>query len=173
MKMNHRHYVLIVFALISIVVVSMAYFLIRNQTIVQAIHYVNANKEIANEDIVKQKEQELQKIHRDTDDERASLLGRLIKEDKAVYFIEMVEKVGVESSTKLELGSITTSDTGTLKANVTVSGSWQNVMTALVLLENLPISSKISNIDLSASGGSGKEVKSWILNLTIEALTIK
>jgi hypothetical protein len=151
----------------------MAYFLIRNQTIVQAIHYVNANKEIANEDIVKQKEQELQKIHRDTDDERASLLGRLIKEDKAVYFIEMVEKVGVESSTKLELGSITTSDTGTLKANVTVSGSWQNVMTALVLLENLPISSKISNIDLSASGGSGKEVKSWILNLTIEALTIK
>lgn len=172
MKMNHRHYVLIIFAIVSIAVVSMAYFLIRRQTIVQAIHYVNASKELANEDIIKQKEQELKKIHDDTEEQRSGLSSRLIKEDKAVTFIEMVEKVGTESNTKLELGSITSS-AGLLKANINVIGSWANVMTALTLLENLPFSSVISDVDLGTSAVSGKEAKVWSLNLSIEALTTK
>ncbi len=173
MKMNHRHYVLIIFAIASIAVVSMAYFLIRNQTIVQAIHYVNATKELANEDIIKQKEQELQKIHDDTEEQRSGLSSRLIKEDKAVTFIEMIEKVGTDSNTKLELGSISSSDAGLLKANITVVGTWSNVMTALALLENLPVSSIVSNVDLSAGSQAGKEVRTWNLNLSIEVLTLK
>jgi len=172
MKMNHRHFVLIIFAAITIVVVCVVYFIIYKQTIVQANHYVSANTELVNEDSIKQKETDLRSVYDDTKEQRDSLISFLISEDKAVTFIEMVEKVGSDSGTKLELGSIANVE-DILKANVTVAGSWTNVMTALQLLENLPVSSVIYNVNLNSSSELEKSTKIWTMTLNIEALTIK
>jgi len=172
MKINHRHFVLIIIAIITIVVVCIAYFLIYRQTIVQADHYASANTELSNEDGLRQKEMDLTKVYDETKIERDNLNSFLVNEDKAVIFIEMVEKVGIDTNTKLELGSISNS-TDILKAGVSVEGLWSDIMSALELLENLPISSVIYDVNMTSSGELTKTSKSWKMTLNIEALTTK
>ena len=97
--------------------------------------------------------------------------------------IEMVEKIGEYSNTDLELSTIS-NDKDSIKAKVNAKGSWAGVMKALILLENLQVSSSISNISLNTSLGlDGGVLKSgekkstnqniWNLSLDIQALTSK
>jgi hypothetical protein len=172
MNINHRHFVLILVSIITLIVVCTAYFFIYKQTIVQADHYASANFEISNEDGLRQKEADLKKVYDDTKTERDNLKLFFINEDKAVVFIEMVEKVGIDTNTKIEMGSISnTADV--LKANVKVDGSWMGVMTALGLIENLPVSSVIYDLKINSSGELTKTSRLWTLTFSIEVLTNK
>lgn len=181
MKINHRHITLLTFALVTIVVAVFGYLFIYNQTIKQADHYVVANHELIAEDARKQNEQDLIKIYNSTKETRNTLTTLLIHEDKVVDFIEMVEKVGVDSNTDTELTSIVNVGS-TIKAKINSKGSWSNVMKSLVLIENLPINISLSNVRLNASVAPEKvseknpkqqAVSYWELLLDVEAITIK
>ncbi len=172
MKINLRHYILIISAILCILASSGAYYFVYKQAIGQADKYVKVNKELENEDSKKQTEQDLVKTYESTKVSRAQLLSFFVKEDKVVSFIEMVEKVGDQSKTKLELSSIN-NDNGIIKTNISVKGSWNNVITALMIIENLPLSLNIKNVRLSTSSGLDKKSSGWELQLSIEALSIK
>ncbi len=172
MKINPRHYILILLALASIGISVAGYFLIYNQTIFQAEHYVNANKELENENTKKQNDQDLVKIYDNSKDDRTKVSSFLVKEDKIVNFIEMVEKVGNDSHIDLELSSISNDD-AKVKAQVNAKGSWSGILTALTMIENLPVSSTISNVKMNVAGSPVKGARDWSLSLDIEALMIK
>jgi hypothetical protein len=169
MKINSKHYTLLMFSIASIVITIFAYVFIYNKTITQADHYVEANSEVLKEGSKRNSEQELIKIHESTKLDRDRLLNFLVPEDKIVNFIESVEKVGEYSNTELELSSITT-EGDKVKTKVNVKGGWSSVMTALVLLENLPYSSYISNVKIDSS--TDTKVR-WTMSLDLEAILIK
>jgi hypothetical protein len=61
-----------------------------------------------------------------------------------------------------------------LKAKIKVEGGWVNVMTAFALIENLPVSLSINNVELRSTDVGGKKpAKIWNLDLDIEALIKK
>ena len=59
MKINSRHYILIIFALLSIAAALFSYFFIYNKTLAQVVSYVNVNEEVNNEDNRKKSEEDL------------------------------------------------------------------------------------------------------------------
>jgi hypothetical protein len=175
MKINHRHYVLLLISIVTLIAVIVGYYVIYKQTKKQANYYVSASNEIENEHSKKQIEIDMQKIHEDTKEERLLLKDLIIKEENVVKFIELVEKVGEESNTKLELSTLT-KDTEKVKAKIIASGSWGNVMTALGLLENLPLSTVVSNLHLGTTVLEEKDAKKtvvWNLSVDIETLIKK
>lgn len=178
MKINSRHYALILFALCSIVASSLGYVLIYRQTVVQAEHSAAAALEVANESVKKQHEQELVGVHKATTEERAKLASFFVPEDAAVDFIERIEKVGTDSQTELELSSIV-NEGDKIKAKIDVQGTWSSVMNALMLLENMSLGISLNNIRLDTSGDLASQDKkpakghAWHLTLNVEALTRK
>lgn len=170
MKINHRHYILILFAIITVVVVCIGYYFIYNKTIIQAESYVHANQEVDIEAHKKQTDQELQKMFDATKSSRAKLSSFLVHENTLVTFIEMVENVGEQTGTKLELSSLTT-ESDMVKARVTVSGSWTGVISALMLIENLPVNLSINDIHLDTVDTKG--IRSWSMSFALQAVTIK
>lgn len=172
MKMNHRHIILILFAIISIFASSFAYYFIYNKTLELAHSYVRDMGDVNSEGDKHQKEQELVRVYESTKESRLKISTFLIHEDKIVNFIETVENIGDSSNTKTEISSINNGD-GVVKAKVTSSGSWSGVMTALSLIENLPFSVVIKNVRLSAMSGLDKKGSGWELSLDIEAVSIK
>jgi len=175
MKMNHRHYVLLLIAIVTLIAVSVGYYVIYKQTKKQANYYVSASNEIDNEHSKKQVEIDMQKIHDDTKEERLRLNELIIKEENVVKFIELIEKVGEDSNTKLELSTIT-KESEKVKAKIIASGTWGNVMMALGMLENLPLSTVISNLHLGTTVLEEKDTKKtvvWNLSVDIETLIKK
>ena len=177
MNLTHRHYTLVLFALCTVIAASFGYFFLYKRTITQAEHHANAYHEVANESTKKQHEQELIGVHEDTSAERAKIASFFILEDVEVDFIEKIERIGVDSQTKLELSSISNDETQ-IRARVDVNGTWSGVMNALMLMENMPLSIVISDVRLDTSGdleSSGKKTGGhlWHLSLVIEALTRK
>jgi hypothetical protein len=172
MKINSRHYILIIFALVSIAAAFFCYFFIYNKTLAQVVNYVNVNEEVDNEDNRKKNEEVLLSLYESSKESRAKVLSFFVQEDKIVDFIEMVEGIGNSSKTKLEISSITNDDKS-LKAKIKVEGGWVNVMTAFSLIENLPVSISIGNVSIRNTDFGSKTGRTWNLDLDIEALIKK
>lgn len=170
MKINHRHYILVLISIVSVILSLFVYVFIYKKTTMQADHYVLSSKEVENEDEKRKNERELVKRFNSTTESRSKLKSFFVEGDKVVDFIEQVERIGDYSKTDLELSSISNSQ-GMVKAKVNVQGGWPGVMTALTLLENLPFSVNLKNVRLDVSGDQAKQ-HSWTLTLDIEALTI-
>ncbi len=173
MKINSRHYILIIFALLSIGAALFSYFFIYNKTLAQVINYVNVNEEVNNEDNRKKSEEDLLALYESSKESRAKVMDFFVQENKIVDFIEKVEGIGDSSKTKLEISSIS-NDSNSLKAKIKVEGGWVNVMTAFALIENLPVSLSINNVAIRSTDVGGKKpTKVWDLDLDIEALIKK
>jgi hypothetical protein len=172
MKINHRHSILIFFAIISIFASSFAYYFIYNKTLELAHAYIRDIGDVNSEGDKNQKEQQLVKVYETTKDSRIKINSFLIHEEKIVDFIETVEMVGINSNTKTEISSINNGD-GLVKAQITSSGSWSGVMTALHLIENLPFSVVVKNVRLETMNDLDKKGSAWELSLNIEAISIK
>lgn len=180
MKINHKHIILILIGLICLATSAFAYIYIYQKTIKLAQNFSKVSLEMNSEDGKKKYEQELIKLYDDEKDNRERVENFLIKEDKMVNFIEIIENVGEITNTKLEISSLN-KESNAVKAKVSVIGTWTGIMRALILIENLPVSSKISNVVFNTSNGLDKnssEKKSssantWKLVFDIEAITIK
>ncbi len=167
MKIDSRHYILVIFALCAFVFSAIGYFFMYRTIVSQAQSSSKVITEINAENGRKQQESDLTKIYYDTITDRTRISSFFIHEDKVVDFIQKMEKIGTDSGTELDLSSIS-SDGGYVKAHVSDRGSWSNLMRALVLIENLPYSLTISNVRLDSSGDH-----KWNLTLNIEEPTIK
>lgn len=188
MKTNHRHYILVTLALLSIVASSLTFYFLYKRTVAQAMRYDEINNEINSEDGRKKYEQELLKNYDRTKSDREKLLTYMVKEDEIVSLIESVERIGEYSKTELELSSISKGNKNNIKSRVNVKGEWSSVIRSLILMENLPFVLSINNISLATSGNlessiskgdlkaakvntSGSNI--WSLSFDIEILTVK
>jgi len=127
---------------------------------------------IATDDQRKLLEQELEKIHQSSKEERAYVSGLIIDKDEIVTFIEEIEEIGIDTETDISISTIDSNDTsikkdgdiGYLRSHIVVKGSWQNTMRALLLIENMPYGIVVNNIRLE-----GREDR-WDMSLDVKAL---
>ena len=169
MKIGTKHYFLICLAIISILVSSFGYWFVYDAVIKQAENYSESSKEEQIEKDNSQKAQELVKIHTDTKDDRAKLPTFAVSEDKVVDFIESVESIGAFTSTKVELSSIN-NENSFLKAHVQASGNWSDLLNSLVMIENIPYSVSLNNVQFTSFPDKKGQ---WNMSLDIQALMIK
>lgn len=191
MKINSKHYILIIFAIGTVILSILGYIIVYRTVVTQAKDSSKALIEINTESEKKQYEDGLTKLFDDTSSDRLKLSSFFVREDRIVDFIEKVEKIGVDSNTELTLSSINADDLnsvkvgtiGRIKTRITASGSWANVMRALVLIENLPYSLSMNDVRVDSSSGSNAELSAgdkktskgnkWNLSLNMEVLIMK
>ena len=170
MKLNLKHYTLIIFSVATLIMACVGYYVLYRNIIIQAENSSKVSGDASVENEKKQDEQLLVKAHSETVTERAKLKSFFVYEDNIVEFIERVEKVGLESGTDLELSAIDTKEDH-VTAHIVAKGSWSGVMKALVLVENLPYSLSINNVLLDVS--MADKTREWSLVLDIKALSLK
>ncbi len=187
-KIHSSHYILLMCAILTIVTVSFGYYFIYQRSITQARNAEEAQREVVIETDKKKHEQELLKLYADTAEDRELIASYVVPGDGIVDLIEKIEHIGAESGTDFELSGISSDDLsaaakgkiGHIRAHIETQGPWENVMRALMLIENLPYSVSINNVEISSSDAfvkvnDAKAVKSRIWNLTfnMEVLMVK
>lgn len=172
MRINSKHYTLIILGIVTLSITSFGYWFSYKTIMDQVINYsLSIQKLEIDKDNVKQ-EQKLLDIDSATADRRGVLSSYFVSEDKILDFIKSIESIEKDSSAEITLSSIVSeqiaSTTGHVKLHVSSSGDWANVNKSLVLIENLPYSIHIDSVSLSMS-----DAKKWNMSLDISALTMK
>ncbi len=198
MYANHRHYILFTLAFVTFIVTALGYAYMRQRVYQQAVRSAELTKQVKLMEDKKKHDMDITKASSKLSEEQDIINSYIVPKDKIVDFIEVVEKIGNETSTKLELSSIATAEIvkgkkiednfTTLKARIDVVGTWANVMRAFTLIENLPFSLSVSNIKLNEGSGSAalpeaapigtttkaivKQTKTWSLAFDIKVLIL-
>ncbi len=188
MYINHRHYILLIFAIATALMSGMGYTFLYRTVMSQSAQATELKAQVALENEKKNHETNAAGIYKQSSIDRSRVGDFIVSQDKIVDFIETIEKIGEEAGAPLALSVIATEDLsakpensiGTFTAHVESSGSWASVMRALMLVENMPYSVSLNAIRLRKSsdvslekdkskGGSNE----WNMSFTIRALTIK
>ena len=190
MKTNHRHYILILFAILATALAVGVYVILYKTILTQAAQSFQISYELSQENEKKQHEQDLASIFAKSADDRERNDHSLISQAKIVSFIEMVESIEKQANVKLELSNLHNDDVITdknpityLYAHVDAEGTWTNVMRTLLLLENLPYASIVDDVKIlritelsSTSVSSSKKAPpapTWGLSVNLRVLTSK
>ncbi len=104
----------------------------------------------------------------------------VLPSDGAVQFLETVETLAAESSLALEVQSVSvepiSSEEGgsleALKLAGRAEGSWSNLFRFLALLESVPLSLSVRELNLNKAGGS-ENTSSWALLFIVTAAEFK
>ena len=115
MKANHKHYTLILFSIITLLVTSIGYFVLYRMIMFESDKSEKASIIIATDDQRKLLEQELEKIHQSSKEERAYVSGLIIDKDEIVTFIEEIEEIGIDTETDISISTIDSNDTSIKK----------------------------------------------------------
>lgn len=168
MRPNSKHYILLMVGLVSAIIASFGYWYVYRSIVVNAENKIKVLNEIAVNNRNKENENLLIEISKRTEADRKVLPSYIISEDKILEFIDSVEGIEKVSSTTMNLSSISKDDSSEhVKVNVEIKGEWNNVRRALSLLENLPYSINIDNMNLLKSSDE------WNMSLSIRALSSK
>jgi hypothetical protein len=160
MHTNHRHYTLLLMAIVT-TVVSVCVYLILHRTIVsQAKEATRAKAEELALQHEKQYETDINKTYTNSAEERAKISSYIVSQEKILDFIEAIEGIGTTTGASLDISDLDTGNFSTqssalssesienLKIHIEIHGSWVQVMQALMLLENIPYSLSLHNIQL-------------------------
>jgi|GEM_PF-2927739 len=185
MKTNHRHYILLSFALLTLVLASAGYGMAYRAIKLQAVRAQEAAKEINTADERKQREFEATALHTKTAADRARLESFIVPSEGIVNLIETIEKIGKDVNAPIELSAIGSepvagnSGLSYFKARLKASGSWASVLRALTILENMPHGVTLRNVEVAqstepaATPSTVRAPKVWDLSLEIRVLTRK
>jgi hypothetical protein len=171
MKANYRHYTLFVLAFLAFVATGLGYSYVRSQIFTQAVKAAELAKQV---DVLEQKkkhEYDATTTYSRRPDQPALLTKYLISKEKVVDFIELIENIGTETSTEIDLTGIDSPEiTKTaaveanyshMKAHIQIDGTWPNVLRAIALLEKIPYSVGYDNVSVSQEGeGDSSELSS-------------
>lgn len=118
----------------------------------------------------------LQRLVRETEEERAEVASYILPSEDVIDFIELIEALGVEQGTELNIQSLSASPLGgefeKLDLVISVSGSYESVTYILKLLETLPYQSSISQMQLRAAGGN-QGTSNWTGSFTLRVTKFK
>jgi hypothetical protein len=177
MYTNHRHYILLIFAIITLAVTIFGFIFLRKDIYSRAVASIEIAREVNQIDEKNKREMDIANIYDKSSGQRNLLASFLISKEQIVDLIESIEQIGTDTSTNLELSGIVNQElskdnkVSTFQAHVEVLGSWGNVMRALILTENIPYGVSLNNIRLIKSGES--KSPEWKLSLDVRVLTGK
>lgn len=104
----------------------------------------------------------LERTLEETEDERTSLLSRVLREEEVIDFLALVETLGDEQGVALSTDSLTVEPINALfealVLGVTVRGSYEGVVQVLKILENLPYQATIAQVRLVKGSDDAGEV---------------
>lgn len=184
MYANRRHYILLIFAVAAFAVSVLGYAFLRSRVITQAEQAVKVSKSVAEMEEKKRRELDVASVYAKSAEERRLLASYVVSKDDIVDFIESVEKIGSDTSTSLEMSGIADETElelagdavlGHFKARLEASGTWTNVMRALILVEHMPYNIILNDVRLAENteSASSTKAKTWRLSLDMRVLTFK
>ena len=120
MKANSKHYFLVIFGILTLVIVIFGYWFVYKVVIgqMQANSYAIEKLSIGQDSIKQQ--QKLLETEENTTEKRAKLLSYLTSDEKVLDFIKAVESIAGQTSTEVVLSAISPSG-NTNKASSTIS----------------------------------------------------
>jgi Tfp pilus assembly protein PilO len=175
MYTNHRHYILLIFAIITLVVTVFGFIFLRKDIYERAGVAAEIVKEVNQIDEKNKREIDIANIYDKSSGQRNLLSSFLVSKEQIVNLIESIEQIGTDTSTNLELSGIVNQEVSkdnkvsTFQSHIEVQGSWSNVMRAFILIENMPYSVSLNNIRLVKSNASKSQ--EWTLSLDARVLT--
>ncbi len=111
---------------------------------------------------------------REAKSEAESIDKRFVSEEEVPSFITMLEDKASDLGVKVDFGSINLEEgeilDGKLKLQISGSGTWENVMNFIVLLDSLPYASTIEEMRLhnpSAMSETGDVTGEWKFNVNL------
>ena len=168
MRINSKHYLMLFLGLCSVIATGLGYFYVYDSVIVNSQKKAALIREIEIDFDNKKNEQFLSDVNKATEQDRTKLANYFISEDRVLDFITSIENLEKISSTTVVLSSLSNDNTSSrIRVSIDIKGGWSNVKSALALIENLPYSINIDNINLS-SDSTGK----WNMVLSVRALSI-
>ncbi len=168
MRLNSKHYFLLLIGLCSVIVTSIGYWYVYKSVIVNGQKKAALIREIEIDNDNKKNQEFLTEVSKATEQDRAKLASYFISEDDVLGFITSIESIEKVSSTTVKISSISNdSSINHIRANIEISGGWVNVRRALSMIENLPYSINIDSINLSFNSNK------WNMTLSIKALSTK
>ena len=187
-KLNYSHFILIIFAIAALVLSATGYVVLYRLVVSKAEGSSQALALVAVENERQLHEQEIMTAYTDSTNDRSRLSSFILSSADIVSFIEAVEKIGTDSGTVLDMTAIDQQPAvidagsfGYVTAHIDISGSWPNVMRALTLIENMPYSITLSNLNLATTASRviiqdkklPKLGQQWDLTVDIKVLTTK
>lgn len=177
MKPFHAHFILLMCATLVTAAVGILYFYMFNQVDISANRALSAARTARIEQLSEVEQKNTIQKFEDTKEDRARLYSYIIPADAAVSFVESLEKLGTESGASVQIDSVMNDDAGavkgggpsqpSIKGHVVATGPWQNVMTTLMLAENLPYQSKISGVQFNQTDSDLKTGKKWSMSFYV------
>jgi hypothetical protein len=164
-KLRSQHYALLALSILAMTASVLAYAYMYKASIKKAQQAlaVSSDSSVASDQSVESKK--TLALYQDTAVNRNRLQSFLVSEENAVPFIDDVEAIGPASGATLSISSLSSgTDSVTsheaVTAQISVNGTWANVIRALQMVENLPYAVSVKSISLavsaSASSASGK-----------------
>lgn len=181
-------------ACVTFAVTTTGFVYLRHRVYSQAAGSAVLLRDVETTEEKKKRELDVKNVYSMFTDERMRITTFVVSKEKAVTFIEAVEKIGTDTSTEVEISGLSTIEivkTNKIKDNFTslrthleVKGKWSNVMRAFTLIENMPYSISIDTIYLSevsdtaqpepvgTSTSPAVSPKIWKLTLDIKILSL-
>jgi hypothetical protein len=178
MYTNHRHYILTIFAVLAVGVSIFGYITMWNVINEQAGEYSRMSAETLAENEQKKHQQDLASVYTQSTETRNSIKTFIVSQEKIVEFLDIVEKIGIDSGAPIDVSGINTGEftldssnaIGHFSVHITSSGSWSGIMKVLMLIEYMPYSVSLNNIHISKGGDKNSK---WDLALDLRILTTK
>ncbi len=168
MRLNSKHYFLLLIGLCSLAVTSFGYWYVYKSVIINGQNKAALIREIEIDKDNKKNEEFLTELNKATESDRAKLSTYFITEDDVLGFITSIESIEKTSSTTVVISSISNDRSNNhIKANIDIKGGWINIRKALSLIENLPYSINIDSMNLNYDSTK------WNMVLSIRALSTK
>ncbi|OGI88065.1 hypothetical protein A2995_01805 [Candidatus Nomurabacteria bacterium RIFCSPLOWO2_01_FULL_33_24] len=120
----------------------------------------------------------LRNIIKSTEEERDNLNSHFIDKNKINHLLDLIEKIGEDSKTNLEINSVNLSPKSSdknkniLKIDFKASGSFQNISKLLLLLENAPLEFDFEKVYFNKTENERKEESEDIFDLWNSSFTI-
>ncbi len=176
--MNHKKVIirLILSLLFALIMLGLFIFInrvIKNKNLhISKILFTLHEKEDQNKNavILKQKLREVESI-------QSTISSHLVDKKKPDVFVFFLEELGDRGGTTVDVKNISISkkESNTMNVDVTIEGSFNNVMKTISLLENTPYRLKINSINIDShkkeSLDGGKVEVVWISGVSFTTLT--
>jgi outer membrane murein-binding lipoprotein Lpp len=185
MYTNHRHYILLIFAIAAFALSGCVYIFLRQKIQGMAVEAALQSAEIDRLDEKKQHERDVASAYAKFAMDRELINSSVVSQENIVKLIEEIEAIGTLAGIDLELSAIRNGEfttnrglsLGHFEAHASGKGSWAQVMHTLALVENMKYSISINNLRLFEASDvvAGKETgrRVWKLEFDMKILTTK
>jgi Tfp pilus assembly protein PilO len=177
-KLRSQHYILLVLSVLAIFASAAAYFFMYNDAMKKAQEEANVQASVKAASKHAVEVENMKTIYDETAANRALLPSFLVSAGNAVPFIDAVEAIGPESGSTVSISSLSSgtdsnSSLEVVTATISAVGTWQNVMRAVEMIEDMPYAISVKNLhlDVLSSSDSSAAAPHWTATMDISVLS--